>query len=83
VDWIEGRTGELDAKEDVFQLDHRSGASVLLGNYGECHRDAVIPHANGDFTVATTGIAADMTLTEMPVDATLRAPCSRIVSMVS
>jgi hypothetical protein len=73
VDWIEGRTGELDAKEDVFQLDHRSGASVLLGNYGECHREAAIPHANGDFTVAAAGIAADITLTEMSVDVTWHA----------
>jgi hypothetical protein len=64
VDWIE---------EDVFQLDHRSGASVLPGNYGECHRDGAIPHANGDFTVAPTGIAADITLTEMSVDVTWRA----------
>jgi len=64
VDWI---------KEDVFQLDHRSGASVLRGNYGECHREAAIPHANGDFTVAAARIAADITLTEMSVDMTWRA----------
>jgi hypothetical protein len=70
VDWIKGRMGEIEAKEDILQLDHRVCASVLPGNYGELKRDPAIPHADGDFTVATTGrsIAADMTLTEMPVD---------------
>jgi hypothetical protein len=70
VDWI---------KEDVPQLDHRSGASVLLGNYGVCHREAAILHANGDFTVAAAGIAAAMTLTEMSVDVSrcVRAPRTR------
>jgi len=70
VDWINGRMGEIEAKEDILQLDHRLCASALPGNSGEAQRDPAIPHTNGDFTVAATGraVAADMTLTEFPVD---------------
>jgi len=70
VDWINGRMGEIEAKEDILQLDHRLCTSALPGNSGEAQRDPAIPHANGDFTVAATGraVAADMTLTEFPID---------------
>ena len=68
MDWIEERTGELDAKEDVLQLDHRSGGSVLSGSYGDFQRRAAIPHATGNLTVAPAGIAAAMTLAEMSVN---------------
>jgi hypothetical protein len=64
VDWIE---------EDVLQVDHRSGGSVLPGSYGDFQRDGAVPRTNGDFTVAAARIAADITLTEMSVDMTWRA----------
>ena len=71
VDWIKGRMGEIEAKEDILQLDHRVVSDFLLpDNRGEFQRDPAVPHAFGDLTSARTGrsIAADMTLTKMPID---------------
>ena len=70
VDWINGRMGEIEAKEDVMQLEHRQCASALPGNSGEAQRDPAVPHTNGDFTVASTGraIAANVLLTDFPMD---------------
>ena len=71
VDWIKARMGEIEAKEDVLQLDHRLAGDFLLPDqYGEYQRDPAVPHSFGGFTSAKTGrsVAADMTLTKTPFD---------------
>ncbi len=70
TDWIFWRMGELEAKEGVLQLDHRANAIPKPPRSGENVWDPAIPHADGDFTIATTGksIAADVTMANLPVD---------------
>ena len=51
--WIEGRMGELEAKEGVYSLDHGFALSAgMLNIPGGASADWNVPDAEGDFTDA-------------------------------
>ena len=70
TDWIIWRMGELESREGVLQLDHRSNATPKPPRSGENVWDPAIPHADGDFTIATSGksVAADVSMKHLPLD---------------
>ena len=70
TDWIIWRMSELESREGVLQLDHRSNATPKPPRSGENVWDPAIPHADGDFTIAQSGksVAADITMDNLPVD---------------
>jgi hypothetical protein len=70
TDWIIWRMGEIESKEGVLQLDHRSNATPKPSCSGEHVWDPAIPHAEGDFTIANSGksFAADISMSHLPID---------------